>query len=73
LLWLLLKILSIFKLKVTSIAILDSMSQMAIGLENGTVILMRGDILRDRFTKTRIIHEGKGAVTGNFIYFFIYF
>jgi len=40
------------------------MSQMAIGLENGTVILMRGDILRDRFTKTRIIHEGKGAVTG---------
>jgi len=49
---------------VTSIAILDSMSQMAIGLENGTVILMRGDILRDRFTKTRIIHEGKGAVTG---------
>ena len=30
--------------KVTSIAILDSMSQMAIGLENGTVILMNDEL-----------------------------
>jgi tetratricopeptide (TPR) repeat protein len=49
---------------VTAIAYLDNLTQVAIGLENGVVILIRGDISRDRFTKSKIIHEGSEIVTG---------
>ncbi|KAI9088717.1 hypothetical protein DFS34DRAFT_708836 [Phlyctochytrium arcticum] len=49
---------------VTALAVLENMTQIAIGLENGVAILMRGDISRDRFTKTKIIHEGSEMITG---------
>jgi vacuolar protein sorting-associated protein 11 len=49
---------------VTSLAVLENMSQIAVGLENGVVLLIRGDISRDRFTKTRVVHEGSELVTG---------
>ena len=40
------------------------MSQMAVGLANGAVILIRGDISRDRFTKQKVIHKSDDPVTG---------
>ncbi|KAI8826715.1 uncharacterized protein EV422DRAFT_511151 [Fimicolochytrium jonesii] len=49
---------------VTAIAVLENMTQVAIGLENGVVIVIRGDISRDRFTKSKIIHEGSEMITG---------
>ncbi|KAJ3078590.1 Vacuolar protein sorting-associated protein 11 [Quaeritorhiza haematococci] len=48
---------------VTSVAVLENMSQIAVGLENGVVILVRGDISRDRFTKQKVIHEGSACIT----------
>ncbi|KAJ3022002.1 Vacuolar protein sorting-associated protein 11 [Thoreauomyces humboldtii] len=49
---------------VTALAVMENMTQVAIGLENGVVVLIRGDISRDRFTKSKIIHEGSEMVTG---------
>ncbi|KAJ3414393.1 Vacuolar protein sorting-associated protein 11 [Chytridiales sp. JEL 0842] len=49
---------------VTAFAVLQNMSQIAIGLENGIVMLIRGDISRDRSTKIKVVHEGSEPVTG---------
>jgi hypothetical protein len=49
---------------VTAFAVLENMSQIAVGLENGIVLLIRGDISRDRTIKTKVIHEGSEPVTG---------
>ncbi|KAJ1554979.1 Vacuolar protein sorting-associated protein 11, partial [Cladochytrium tenue] len=49
---------------VTALAVLENMSQVAIGLENGVVLLIRGDISRDRFTKTKAVYESGEPVTG---------
>ncbi|RKO86818.1 hypothetical protein BDK51DRAFT_22887 [Blyttiomyces helicus] len=40
------------------------MSQVAVGLENGVVILVRGDLTRDRFTKSKVVYEGSESVSG---------
>ncbi|KAI8913496.1 hypothetical protein EDD86DRAFT_200662 [Gorgonomyces haynaldii] len=47
---------------VTSIACLENMTQLAVGLENGVVVVYRGDLSRDRFTKSKIVHEGSEMV-----------
>jgi hypothetical protein len=44
--------------------VLENMTQFAIGFENGVVMLLRGDVSRDRFTKQKIIHEGSSSITG---------
>ncbi|KAJ3043409.1 Vacuolar protein sorting-associated protein 11 [Rhizophlyctis rosea] len=49
---------------VTAVAVLENLTQVAVGLENGIVLLFRGDMLRDRFTKPRVIHEGSETITG---------
>ncbi|TPX36028.1 hypothetical protein SmJEL517_g01773 [Synchytrium microbalum] len=49
---------------VTAFAVLENMTQIAVGMENGVVILVRGDISRDRFTKQKTIHEGSECITG---------
>ncbi|KAJ3270632.1 Vacuolar protein sorting-associated protein 11 [Terramyces sp. JEL0728] len=49
---------------VTAFAVLDNLTQVAIGLENGVVILIRGDVSRDRVTKSRIVHEGTEIIAG---------
>ena len=41
------------------------MTHLAIGLENGTVLMVRGDLARaERTTKTRVAYEGESTVTG---------
>ena len=49
---------------ITAIALLENLSQVAIGLENGVVLTYRGDLSRARQTKTVVVHEGSETVTG---------
>ncbi|KAJ3050090.1 Vacuolar protein sorting-associated protein 11 [Rhizophlyctis rosea] len=49
---------------VTAVAVLKNLTQVAVGLENGIVLLFRGDMLRDKFTKPRVVHEGSETITG---------
>ncbi|KAJ1551905.1 hypothetical protein HK096_001954 [Nowakowskiella sp. JEL0078] len=48
---------------VTAVAVLDNLTQLAIGLENGVVLLLRGDISKDRFARQKIIHEGSESIS----------
>lgn len=49
---------------VSTFAVLENMSQLAIGLANGVVILIRGDLFKDRTTKQKVIYEGQEPITG---------
>ncbi|CAO3619108.1 unnamed protein product [Mucor hiemalis] len=40
------------------------MSQAAIGLANGVVILIRGNLAKDKTTKQKVIYEGEEPITG---------
>ena len=51
----------------TAIAVLENLTQLAIGLENGLVLLIRGDLSQGRLTNPRVIHEGSETVTGLFV------
>jgi len=48
---------------VSTIAVLDNLAQIAVGLANGVVVLIRGD-LKDFYTKQKVIHESDEPVTG---------
>ncbi|GBC08910.1 hypothetical protein RclHR1_08490004 [Rhizophagus clarus] len=48
---------------VSTIAVLDNLAQIAVGLANGVVVLIRGD-LKDRYTKQKVIHESDEPVMG---------
>ncbi|KAJ2962679.1 hypothetical protein NQZ79_g2272 [Umbelopsis isabellina] len=41
-----------------------NLTQIAVGLANGTVILIRGDLQKERSTKQKVIHEGSEPITG---------
>ena len=46
----------------------ENMSMIAVGFQNGTVIVIRGNITRDRMSRVKVVHEEKGDrvyVTGN--------
>lgn len=49
---------------VTTFTILENMSQAAIGLANGVVILVRGDLSKDKTIKQKVIYEGEEPITG---------
>ncbi|KAJ3221469.1 Vacuolar protein sorting-associated protein 11 [Clydaea vesicula] len=49
---------------VTCFAVLEALTQVAVGFENGLVILIRGDISRERFTSQKVLHEGSACITG---------
>ncbi|KAI8352515.1 hypothetical protein BD560DRAFT_408869 [Blakeslea trispora] len=49
---------------VSAIAVLENMSQIAIGLANGVVISIRGDLSKDKTTKQKVIYEGQEPITG---------
>ncbi|KAI3658936.1 hypothetical protein MP638_006312 [Amoeboaphelidium occidentale] len=52
--------------EVTALSIVEDLNYLALGLSNGVVILMRGDISKDRLTKQRILNEenlNKGGIT----------
>ncbi|CAH3015308.1 unnamed protein product, partial [Porites evermanni] len=49
---------------VSCLAVMENLTQMAVGFADGTVLVYKGDITRDRHTKQRIVHHDKHAVTG---------
>ena len=54
--------------QVMSVCAHENMSMIAVGFQNGTVIVIRGNITRDRMSRVRIVHEEKGDrvyVTGS--------
>jgi hypothetical protein len=40
------------------------LSQLAVGFANGAVTVIRGDLIHDRGTKQRIVHESEEPITG---------
>jgi hypothetical protein len=52
------------KKKVSTLAVLENLSQAAIGLANGVVILIRGDLSKDKTVKQKVIYEGEEPITG---------
>ncbi|GAB6019030.1 Vacuolar protein sorting-associated protein 11 [Chamberlinius hualienensis] len=50
----------------TTLAVNDSLTAMAVGFENGSVIIFKGDVTRDgsRHNKAKVIHEGRHPITG---------
>ena len=49
---------------VTVLEVLENMTQVAIGLENGIVILLRGNLSKDRHTNAKIVYDGNETITG---------
>ncbi|CAG8480604.1 10621_t:CDS:10 [Diversispora eburnea] len=45
---------------VSTLAVLENLGQIAVGLANGVVVLIKGDLYRDRYTKQKVIHESLG-------------
>ncbi|KAK2706012.1 hypothetical protein QYM36_016138, partial [Artemia franciscana] len=50
--------------KPSTFAVKDDLSAAAIGFENGSVVLLTGDLCRNRSTKQKVIFEGKSPITG---------
>lgn len=49
---------------VSCISVHENLNFMAIGFTDGSVVLTKGDITRDRHSKTQILHKGSHPVTG---------
>lgn len=50
---------------VTAIAVSENLSMMALGFQDGTVTFFKGDVMRDRHSKSpKIVHKGRTQVTG---------
>ncbi|KAL2755330.1 hypothetical protein ACRALDRAFT_2041719 [Sodiomyces alcalophilus JCM 7366] len=49
---------------ISALSALDDLSQVAVGFANGTVTLIRGDLINDLGSKQRIMHESEEPVTG---------
>ena len=49
---------------VTSLVVLGDLSQVAVGFGNGSVTVIRGDLIHDRGTKQRTVFESEDPVTG---------
>ncbi|KAI9809940.1 MAG: hypothetical protein M1825_000373 [Sarcosagium campestre] len=49
---------------ISAFAALDDLSQLAVGFANGSVVVVRGDLIHDRGTKQRTVFESQEPVTG---------
>lgn len=50
----------------SALAVLENLSQVAVGLANGTVVLIYGDLMRERTTAQKIVHQNDEPITGTF-------
>lgn len=50
--------------QISAFAAMDDLSQLAFGFANGSVTVVRGDLIHDKGTKQRIIYESEEPVTG---------
>jgi vacuolar protein sorting-associated protein 11 len=48
---------------VTAFVVLDDLSQVAVGFANGSVTVIRGDLIHDRGTKQRTVFESEDPIT----------
>lgn len=51
-------------MKISAFTALDDLSQLAVGFANGSVTVIRGDLVHDRGAKQRVVHESEEPVTG---------
>lgn len=51
-------------MQVTALAVLDDLTQVAVGFANGSVTIIRGDFIHDRGTKQRTVFESQDSITG---------
>jgi hypothetical protein len=49
---------------ISAFAALDNLSQLAIGFANGSVTVVRGDLIHDRGARQRTVFEGEEPITG---------
>ncbi|KAG0374879.1 hypothetical protein BGX24_009819 [Mortierella sp. AD032] len=49
---------------VSALAVLENLSQVAVGLANGTVVLIYGDLMRERTTAQKVVHHNDEPITG---------
>ena len=49
---------------ISAFAVLDDLSQLAVGFANGAVTVVRGDLIHDRGAKQRTVFESEEPVTG---------
>ncbi|KAI1844197.1 hypothetical protein JX266_009681 [Neoarthrinium moseri] len=49
---------------ISAFTALDDLSQLAVGFANGSVTVVRGDLIHDRGTKQRVVHESEEPITG---------
>jgi vacuolar protein sorting-associated protein 11 len=50
--------------QISAFAALDNLSQLAIGFANGSVTVVRGDLIHDRGARQRTVFEGEEPITG---------
>lgn len=50
--------------QISSFAAIDDLSQVAIGFANGSVTIIRGDLIHDRGARQRIVFESEEPITG---------
>lgn len=50
--------------QISAFTALDDLSQLAVGFGNGSVTVIRGDVVHDRGTRQRIVHESEEPITG---------
>ncbi|KAJ5070611.1 vacuolar protein sorting-associated protein [Anaeramoeba ignava] len=54
--------------KVSVLAVEENLTKIALGLENGAIVLIHGDILRDRFSKQKLIRNPNLDLVTNLIF-----
>ncbi|KAK2192568.1 hypothetical protein NP493_28g12051 [Ridgeia piscesae] len=50
--------------KVTCLTVHENLNHMAVGFQNGSIVLFKGDVTKERHSKQRVIHEGPHPITG---------
>ena len=51
-------------MQISAFTALDDLSQLAVGFANGSVTVVRGDLVHDRGAKQRTVHDSEEPITG---------
>lgn len=51
-------------IQISAFAVVDDLSQVAVGFANGSVTIIRGDLIHDRGARQRIVFESEEPITG---------
>jgi len=49
---------------VTCLAVHEGLQHMVLGFQDGTIVLFKGDVTKDRHSKPKVIHEDANPITG---------